>query len=85
MEFVYRMNLSGKETLEMVPFWENGYLWIHASLKGKHEGHDFLIVDEYVLEFLEELIEPVLTESLPVRLKWHPLPKDGRGLSLGLV
>jgi hypothetical protein len=85
MEFVYRMNLSGKETLEMVPFWENGYLWIHASLKGKNEGHDFLIVDEYVLEFLEELIEPVLTESLPVRLKWHPLPKDGRGLSLGLV
>jgi hypothetical protein len=85
MEFVYRMNLSGKETLEMVPFWENGFLWIHASLKGKNEGHDFLVVDEYVLEFLEELIEPVLTESLPVRLKWHPLPKDGRGLSLGLV
>ncbi|MDA8059917.1 MAG: hypothetical protein M0Z37_06175 [Nitrospiraceae bacterium] len=85
MEFVYRLNLSGKETLEMVPFWENGYLWIHATLKGKNEGHDFLVVDEYVLEFLEELIEPVLTESLPVRLKWHPLPKDGRGLSLGLV
>ncbi len=85
MEFVYRMNLSGKETLEMVPFWEDGYLWIHASLKGKNEGHDFLVVDEYVLEFLEELIEPVLTENLPVRLKWHPLPKDGRGLSLGLV
>lgn len=85
MEFIYRMNLSGKETLEMVPFWENGHLWIHASLKGKNEGQDFLVVDEYVLEFLEELIEPVLSESLPVRLKWHPLPKDGRGLSLGLV
>ncbi len=85
MEYVHRLSVSGKETLEMVPFWENGYLWIHATVKGRQDGRDFLVVDEYILEFLEDLIEPVFAENLPLRLKWHPLPKEGRDLSLGLV
>lgn len=82
--FLEEIRVKGKETLELVPFWENGYLWLHASIRGGVETEEFLLIDEYVWEFVSELVPALLDNHLPLRTKWHALPGDGREHSLGL-
>lgn len=82
--FLEESQPKGKETLELVPFWENNYLWLHASVRGGAESREFLLIDEYVWEFVSELVPTLLANHLPMRTKWHALPSDGRERSLGL-
>ncbi|MHB1604828.1 MAG: hypothetical protein ACYCTV_00330 [Leptospirales bacterium] len=82
--FLEGIRLKGKETLDLVPFWENQFLWLHASIRGGGETEEFLLIDEYVWEFVSELVPALLDNHLPMRTKWHALPGDGREYSLGL-
>lgn len=83
--FLEHVRPKGRETLELVPFWEKGFLWLHASIRGATETGEFLLIDEYVWEFVSELVPTLLESHLPIRTKWHPLPADGRELSLGVL
>lgn len=83
--FLENVRLSGRETLELVPFWEGGALWLHGSLRGRPETREFLLIDEYVWEFVENMVPALLENHLPVRAKWHSLPGDGREKSLGFL
>ncbi len=83
--FLERVRPKGRETLELVPFWEKGFLWLHVSLKGATNTEEFLLIDEYVWEFVSELVPTLLESHLPIRTKWYPLPGEDRNLSLGVL
>ena len=83
--FLERARPKGRETLELVPFWEKGFLWLHVSLKGGTQTEELLLIDEYVWEFVSELVPTLLESHLPIRTKWYPLPSENRELSLGLL
>ncbi|MCL4461734.1 MAG: hypothetical protein M1297_08520 [Nitrospirae bacterium] len=83
--FLERVRPRGRETMEIVPFWEKGFLWLHVSLQGATNTGEFLLIDEYVWEFVSELVPTLLESHLPIRTKWHPLPAENRDLSLGVL
>ena len=83
--FLERVRPKGREALELIPFWEKGFLWLHVSLKGTTETEEVLLIDEYVWEFVSEVVPTLLDSHLPIRTKWYPLPSENRELSLGLL
>ena len=85
IEFLETVRLSGGEIFELVPFWEKGFLWLHGSIKGRIETREFLLIDEYVWEFVENMVPALLENHLPVKAQWHPLPGDDRENSLGFL
>ena len=85
IEFLETIQLSGRETFELVPFWEKGFLWLHGSIKGRTETREFLLIDEYVWEFVENMLPALLENHLPLKAQWHPLPGEDRENSLGLL